>query len=74
MSYIQESPMEELQKQSHNIIADTVSVPTAPNQTCLAIQCDHAVLYDASYWADRQKWWQLREWGVIYTSRFEKCY
>lgn len=74
MSYIQESPMEELQKQSHDIIADTVSVPTAPNQTCLAIDCDLAVLYGAAYCADRQKWWQLREWGVVYTSRFEKCY
>lgn len=56
MSYIQASPMEELQKQSHDIIADTVSVATAPNQTCLAIERDLAVLYGASYCADRQKW------------------
>lgn len=33
MSYIQESPMEELQKQLDNIIAAPVSVPTAFRQT-----------------------------------------
>lgn len=55
MSYTQQSPMGELQKQSLNIIAATVSVPAASNQTCLAIEWDLAVLNEASYCADRQQ-------------------